>query len=163
MEKPRKKIVMLATVHQHQQSGSAGCANLEARLEYLRSKFNLEAIVEEWSDKKESCAKHFAVGSSLHWANVGTPDEPRFSTYWGLVFYPGHNGTLPYDRHAPSLDEYGPFENQEERENWMVHRVEDEMANYGSGLFIIGVAHMHSLFAKLRSAGFDVTGYVWLS
>lgn len=163
MTKPLKKIAMLATIHQHQQSGSTGCANLEARLEYLRSKFNIGAIVEEWSDKKESCAKHFALQKSLHWANVGTPDEPQFQTYWGLIHYPGHNGTLPHDPDAPSLDEYGPFENQEKREDWMVHRVEAEMANYASGLFIIGVAHMHSLFAKLRAAGFDVTAYTWLS
>jgi hypothetical protein len=158
-----KKLVMLATVHQHQQSGSAVCANLEARLEYLRSNFNIEAIVEEWSDQKESCAKGFAKQKALHWANVGTPDEPQFKTYWGLIYYPGHNGTLPHDPDAPSLDEYGPFENQEKRENWMVDRVEAEMADYVSGLFVIGVAHMHSLFAKLRAVGFDVTAYTWLS
>jgi hypothetical protein len=158
-----KKIVMLDTIHQHQQSGSAGCANLEARLEYLRSKFNAEAIVEEWSDKKESCAKIFAKQKDLHWANVGTPDEPQFKTYWGLIYYPGHNGTLPHDPDAPPLDEYGPFENQEKRENWMVNKVEAEMADYASGLFVIGVAHMHSLFAKLRAAGFDVTAYTWLA
>jgi len=45
----------------------------------------------------------------------------------------------------------------------MITRVETEMANYASGLFIIGVAHMHSLFAKLPAAGFDVTAYTWLS
>lgn len=139
------------------------CANLEARLEYLKSKFNIEGIVEEWSDKKDSCAKHFALKTSLHWANVGTPDEPQFQTYSGLIHYPGHNGTLPHDPDAPSLDEYGPFENQEKRENWMVRRVEVEMANYTSGLFIIGIAHMHSLVAKLRAAGFHVTAYTWLS
>lgn len=104
-----KKLVMLATIHQHQVSGSAGCADLETRLEYLRSKFDVEAIVEEWSDKKGSCAKGFAAKSSLHWANVGTPDEPQFRTYWGLIYYPGHNGTLPHDPQAPSLDEYGPL------------------------------------------------------
>ena len=158
-----KKLVMLATIHQHQVSGSAGCADLETRLEYLRSKFDVEAIVEEWSDKKGSCAKGFAAKSSLHWANVGTPDEPQFRTYWGLIYYPGHNGTLPHDPQAPSLDEYGPFESQEARENWMVNRVQAEMANYKTGLFIIGVAHMHSLFSKLRAVGFDVAAYTWLS
>jgi hypothetical protein len=81
-----KKLVMLATIHQHQASGSAGCADLETILEYLRSKFDVQAIVEEWSDKKGSWARGFAAKSSLPGANVGTPDEPQFRTYWGLIY-----------------------------------------------------------------------------
>jgi hypothetical protein len=159
-----KSIVMLATVHQYQMLRNDGNSELEKRLDYLRSKFSAQTVMEEWSEKKgESFAKAFATKSGLHWANVGTPDEPQFRTYWGLIHYPGYNGTLQHDPHAPSLDEYGPFENQEGSENWMVKKVQVEMENYETGLFILGVAHLHSLFAKLRSLGFKVTGYSWLA
>jgi hypothetical protein len=160
----KKRIVMLATVHQYQTPGNDLNPKLEERLEYLRSKFGAQTIMEEWSEKKgDSFAKTFAKKSGLHWANVGTPDEQQFGTYWGLIHYPGHDGTLPHDPNAPSLDEYGPFENQEARENWMVREVKVEMATYENGLLILGVAHLHSLFAKLQSLGFKVTGYSWLS
>ena len=156
-----KTVVMLATIHQAQALGNALGSPLEARLDYLKSKFGVQTVMEEWSDKKESLAKAFATKSGIHWTNVGTPDEPQFKTYWGLIHYPGHNGTLEHDPDAPSLDEYGPFENQEARENWMADRVKVEMENYETGLFVLGVAHLHSLFAKLRSLGFKVTGYSW--
>lgn len=120
--------------------------------------------MEEWSEKKEeSFAKAFAPKSGLNWANVGTTDEPQFQTYWGQIHYPGHNGTLQYDPDAPSLDEYGPFENQEARENRMVKNIHAEMENYETGLFILGLAHLHSVFGKLKSSGFTVTGYSWLA
>jgi hypothetical protein len=160
----KKRIVLLATFHQYQMPGNDHNPELEKRLAYLRSNFGVQTVMEEWSDKKgESFAKTFAKKSGLHWANVGTPDEPQFRTYWGLIHYPGHNGTLRHDPHAPSLDEYGPFESQEAREDWMVKEAKVEMANYEAGVLILGVAHLHSLFAKLQAAGFNVTGYSWLS
>ena len=118
--------------------------------------------MEEWTEKKgKSRTKAFATKAGLHWTNVGTPDEPPFQSYLGQIQHPAHNGTLPPDPDAPSLNEYGSFESQEARENWMVKKVQAEMENYETGLFIIGVAHLHSLFAKLRSLDFKVTGYSW--
>jgi hypothetical protein len=153
---------MLATVHQYQMAGNKDNSALETRLEYLRSNFSVQTVMEEWSEKQgESRAKTFATNLGLHWANVGTPDEAPFKTYVGLIHHPGHNGTLEYDANAPSLDEYGPFESQEARENSMVKKVQIEMQNYQNGLLIVGVAHLHSLFAKLRASGFRVTGYSW--
>jgi len=158
-----KNVVMLATVHQYQITGNDLNSELEKRLAYLRSKFNVQAVMEEWSEKfGESVSHGFAARSGLHWANVGTPAEPRFRTYSGVINYPGHNGTLRWDPHAPPMDEYGPFENQEARENWMAKNVHAAMENYDTGLFILGIGHMHSLFGKLLSAGFKVTGYSWL-
>jgi hypothetical protein len=59
------------------------------------------------------------------------------------------------------MDEYGPPENQEARENQMVTRVQAEMEKYESGLFIVGLGHMHSLFGKLQRVGFKVT-FSWM-
>jgi hypothetical protein len=80
----------------------------------------------EWADKYgESVADKFSKASGLHWANVGTPDEPQFRTYTGPINYPGHDGTLqPPDWDAPPMDEYGPFEKQEAREDRMAKNVQ---------------------------------------
>ena len=61
------------------------------------------------------------------------------------------------------MDEYGPFEKQEAREDQMAKNVQMEMKNYETGLFILGLAHLHSIFSKLRVLGFSVTAYAWLS
>ena len=119
--------------------------------------------------ERESFARAFAerkalaTKSAFHWANVGTPDEPQYRTYTGLINYPGYDGSLqPPDWDAPQMYEYGPFENQEIRENQMAKNVQAEMGNYESGLFILGLAHLHSVFGKLQSLGFKVTAFSWL-
>jgi hypothetical protein len=58
--------------------------------------------------------------------------------------------------------EYGPFERQENRERRMAENVQAEMENYESGLFILGLAHLHSVFGKLHSLGFKITAFSWL-
>jgi hypothetical protein len=60
------------------------------------------------------------------------------------------------------MHEYGPFENQEAREKRMAENVEAEMAHYEAGLFVLGTAHLHSAFGKLRCLGFKVTAFYWL-
>jgi hypothetical protein len=60
------------------------------------------------------------------------------------------------------MDEYGPFENQEARENRMAKNIGAEMENYETGLFIVGLAHLHSIVGKLRTSGFKVTAFSWL-
>ena len=120
--------------------------------------------MEEWSEKQgESVAKTFSANSGLRWANVGTSDILRYRTYTGPINYPGYDGTLqPPDDNAPDMNEYGPFENQEARENQIAKNVQAEMENYDTGLFILGLAHLHSVFDKLRSLGFKVTAFTWL-
>ena len=34
------------------------------------------------------------------------------------------------------------------------------MEGYTGGIFIVGIAHTHSLHSKLVSMGFDVTSYI---
>ena len=161
--KAMKTVVMLATFHEWQTLGHDRNSALQERLAYLISKFGVQTVMEEWSEKHESFAKAFATKTGLHWADVGTPLEPSFQTYYGPINFPGHDGTLPYDPDSPSLNEYGPFENQEARENYMANNIKAEMEGYKTGAFILGVAHLHSLLAKLRSYGFRVVAYSWLA
>jgi hypothetical protein len=44
----------------------------------------------------------------------------------------------------------------------MVDRIEEVMEPYEVGLFIVGLAHLHSVLSKLRLVGFDVRGYGWM-
>jgi hypothetical protein len=60
------------------------------------------------------------------------------------------------------MGEYGPFENQDAREERMVQNVRAEMESYESGILVLGLAHMHSVFEKLQSSGFKVYGYSYL-
>ena len=60
------------------------------------------------------------------------------------------------------MDEYGPFESQDAREDQMADNIRVEMENFETGLFIVGLAHVHSMFSKLRALGLSVTAYVWL-
>lgn len=157
-----KRIVILATVHELQTAGHFLNSELEGRLRYLHDKFAFEIVMEEWSsNQRPSFAANFAPQVGLPWRNVGTPREEHFSTYTNPIAHPGHDGTLDHDPEAPGLSEYGPFQRQENRENRLVQNIQTEMANCSVGLFIVGVAHLHSLFGKLRSAGFDVIGYHW--
>ena len=139
-----------------------------------------ESVAKPSATKKEreSFARAFAerkalaTKSAFHWANVGTPDEQEYRTYTGPINCPEYEGTLQLPEFAggdelqhwmaPEMDEYGPFENQEAREDWMAKNVQAEMENYESGLFILGLAQLHSVFGKLGSLGFKVTAFSWL-
>lgn len=165
-----KSVVMLASAHEYQVLGNDRNPGLEKRLTYLRSKFSADIVMEEWSEAQwESFARGYAAKSGLDWANVGTPDEPKYRTYvyCGCIKHPSYDGTLKshrpaYDRDAPWMNEYGPFENQEAREVRMAANVQAEMANHTSGLLILGTAHLHSVLSKLRSLGFNVAAFYWL-
>jgi hypothetical protein len=159
-----KAIVIFATMHQVQMLGHDGNLEFENRLDYLRSKFGVQILLEEWAEKHgDSVAKLFATKSGLDWTNVGTPDQPQYRTYTGPINFPGHDGTLqPPDWDAPGMYEYGPFENQELRENQMATNVQTEMQKHETGLFILGLAHLHSVFGKLRPLGFRVTAFSWM-
>ena len=159
-----KTILMLGTAHLlHRVPGDDRTAGLEKCLDYLIRKLGAQVVMEEWSEKqKESVAMAFATKSGLHWVNVGTPDEPQYWTYAGPINYPGYDGTLQsHDPDAPMMNEYGPFENQGNRERRMVENVRAEMEKHGTGLFILGTAHLHSVFDKLQSLGFEVVAFSW--
>ena len=158
-----KRIVIFATMHENQILGNVRSSQLEERLDYLKSQLGVQIVMEEWSKKKgESAVKAYTTKSGLRWTDVGTPDKPPFQTYLGLVSHPGYNGTLQSDPDAPSMTEYGPFESQDARENQMAKNVQSKMEKYETGLFVLGLAHLHSVFGKLRAMGFEVSAFSWL-
>ena len=57
------------------------------------------------------------------------------------------------------LQEYPPLDVQERREEYMVDRVIEVMKPYNVGLFVIGLAHLHSMISKLTQSGFELHGY----
>jgi hypothetical protein len=165
-----KSVVMLATPHLlNRVPANDETLGLEKCLRYLRDRLRPQIVMEEWSEEKgESVAKAFAGESNpaLLWRNVGTPDQTQYRTF-GCIKHPGYHGALkPYDPEhdpdAPWMEEYGPFENQQNRECRMAENVRAEMERYETGLFVLGRAHLHSVFGKLRCLGFKVVAFSWL-
>jgi len=153
---------VLATDHGSQKLGNRRNGELERRLEYLYRNFGVQLFMEEWaSNQGESVAKEVALRLDIKWVNIGTPEEPQYRTYTGPIDYPGHDGPFQ-DSEAPTMYAYGPFDNQEARENRMTENIIAAMKHYGTGLLVIGLAHLHSLTAKLNSAGFSVNSFQWL-
>jgi hypothetical protein len=117
----------------------------------------VQVILEEWWADKQSFASTLAT-SSLQWQNVGTPNEARFQTCGNAL-----NGHPPtHDPNKPILQEYGPMDVQELRENYMIDRIKTFMEPFNVGLLIVGLAHLHSILSKLKAAGLDVRGYSWI-
>ena len=159
-----KRLVILATAHEFQLVGHPLNRDLGTRVEYLCQAFNTQLVMEEWTEKKESFLQSFIrARAPLVWENVGTPDTEEFSTYHvPPLNHPSHDGTLPADEDAPLIAEYGPYRQQENRERQMVENICSEMEQHDSGLFVVGVAHLHSLFTKLKNRDFEVVGYAWM-
>ena len=87
-----------------------------------------------------------------------SPKEKRFETCaYGLNTDPP-----TYDHKKPMLQEYGPLDVHELRERYMVDRIKEYMEPFNVGLFIVGLAHLHSTLSKLKTASFEVRGYSWV-
>ena len=159
-----KRIVILGTAHEYQRLGHFLNQQLEIRLEHLRSNFNSQVLLEEWSEKAPpSFAASWAARIGLKYQNIGTPDENQSVLYrCPPIDHPSHDGVLGTNFDAPSMSEYGPFEIQEKREEKMVENIRVAMLNDDNGLLLLGIAHLHSMLARLHSRNFDVVGYHWL-
>ena len=158
-----KKLIVFATAHNPQMKGDKQNGEIAARLSFLVKEFNVTVIMEEWTyDGSESFPNEFARSSGIAYFNVGTGPEDHFKTFNGPINYPGHDGTLGPRFSAPSMYEYGPLTNQENREKRMGLNIEEAMRAYETGIFIVGTGHVHSMSSKLLIAGFDVTAFSWL-
>jgi len=110
-----------------------------------------------------SLASALAGSLNISYKDVGTPQEDQFQSFCNApINYPGHNGTLGPCQDAPPFLEYGPLGKQENREQRMAHNIQDEMKNHSVGLFIVGLAHLHSMSKRLNQAGFNVAAYFWI-
>jgi hypothetical protein len=152
-----KQIIALGTYHTVQYDGHPLNAKLGSVISLIREHYPVQVILEEWCAAYKSFASTLRT-DRLQWENVGTPEEPRFGTHSG-----GLNCHPPtHDHNRPMLQEYGPMDVQELREQYMVARIKSFMEPYDVGLFIVGLAHLHSMLSKVKAVGFDVRGYSWI-
>jgi hypothetical protein len=159
-----KRLVVFGTAHELQNGGNIHNAEFERRLLFLIKAFKVTTLMEEWTfDRPVSFACQLAK-NHLAYKNVGTDSEARFRTFVNApINYPGHDGTLGPCEEAPAIMEYGPLDNQENREKRMIQNIHGEMENHSAGLFIVGLAHLHSMSARLKESGFDVAAYSWIT
>jgi hypothetical protein len=154
---PPKQVIALATHHHVQLKGHPLNDRFGQVISLVRENYPIEIILEEWMDAHRSFASTVDT-DKLKWKNVGTPEEKRFETYaYGLNTDPP-----THDPTKPMLQEYGPLDVHELRERYMVDRIKEFMEPYNVGLFIVGLAHLHSMLSKLKAAVFDVRGYSWM-
>jgi len=158
-----RHIVLLGVAHALQDVGHFQNEEFKRRLSFLVESYGATTILEEWAyDRPESFASVFAK-DRMAYRDVGTPPEPQFKTFVNApIIYPGHDGTLGPCPDAPSMMEYGPLSSQENREQQMLRNIEDSMPNHRVGIFILGLAHLHSISMKLQAARYRVTAYTWL-
>jgi hypothetical protein len=153
----RKMVVALATTHQLQAQGHPSNPKLGAAINLIRDKHPFGVITEEWFGDHPSFASTLAT-PTLKWVNVGTPRHTQYQTWSrGLNCEP-----MDHDTSKPMLPEYGPVEVQERREAFMASRIIEAMTSYNCGLFIVGLAHLHSMLTKLQCGDLDVKGFSWL-
>jgi hypothetical protein len=163
-EMETKRVVVLGTVHEFQLDGRPMNSELCSRVQFLVEQFAATTVMEEWTENElVSCIPVFTK-DRLDYANVGTSSEGEFKTYCcSPVNHTEHDGILSWlSGEAPSMSEYGPLSNQENREIHMLKNIQEEMKLHRVGLFVVGVAHLHSTCIKLKGAGFNVTAYSWL-
>jgi hypothetical protein len=154
---PPKQIIALATHHHVQLKGHALNDRFGQVISLIRENYPVQIILEEWTPDRQSFASTVDT-VKLKWKNVGTPKEKRFETCaYGLNTDPP-----TYDPKKPMLQEYGPLDVHELRERYMVDRIKESMEPFNVGLFIVGLAHLHSTLSKLKTAGFEVRGYSWV-
>lgn len=154
-----KEIIALGTYHDVQLDGHPLNSKLAGVISLICEHYSVQVILEEWSHIPEEVSFASTLAkANLPWRNVGTPNEAHFvTTVGGLNCHPP-----TYDPRKPVLYEYPPLNVQELRENYMVERARALMESYQTGLFIMGLAHLHSMLAKFKSIGFDVRGYSWI-
>jgi hypothetical protein len=152
-----KHITALGLHHGLQKLGDKSNDRFKQVIALIRENYPVQILFEEWMAYGQT------VGSTINtdilkWKNVGTPEEKRFETFaYGLNTDP-----MRYDPIKPVLQEYGPLGVHELREQYMLERIKEVMGPHDGGLFIVGLAHLHSMLSKLKAAGFEVRGYSWM-
>jgi hypothetical protein len=158
-----RRVVLLGVAHALQDVGHGMNEEYGKRLSFLAENYGATILLEEWAyDRPASFACRFAEGR-MKYEDVGAPAESEFKTFANApITYPGHDGTLGPCPDAPSLMEYGPVDVQERREQWMVEILDKVMQDHSVGLFVLGLAHLHSMVMKLRARQYRVSAYTWL-
>jgi len=154
---PTKNILVLATAHEFQNVGNPWEQQFREMLTSVVNTYDIQIILEEWNHNRGTAIGTTLANDQLKWENVGTPSSAEYNTFVGWI----NNEYNPQQPTYLYFREY-PFEIQEKREQFMMNRITELMANYDKGLFVVGMNHLHSCMAKLREVGFDVVGGNWL-
>jgi len=152
-----RSILVIGTAHEFQNVGNPWEAQFRDMLASVANTYDIQIILEEWNDNRGTAIGKTLESEKLKWESVGTPSSPEYNTFVGWI-------NNAYDPQQPTYQyfrEY-PLAIQETREQFMVKRISEFMANYQRGLFVVGMNHLHSTMSKLRIASFDVTGGNWL-
>jgi hypothetical protein len=123
-------------------------------LKVLIEKFEPDVALEEWSSTQteKSGLADVCDSMTLPWETIGTPPKPIFKTC-------DHTEAADFPTSA-NVIRYGPFPTQEMREEVMCQNVVCAMSSRNAALVVVGVAHLHSMLAKL-SKNFEVQGYAY--
>jgi hypothetical protein len=145
----------LGTKHSVQVPDHEHATSFRNLLGCLLKKHETEAIFEEWivPEPTQTIGSILANECGLSWRNVGTPKRPEFETDEMLL--------LGWPEMPVAVCTYGPIQNQINREQFMLDKITQDMADRNSGLFICGLSHVHSITEKFIGRGFDTEGYQW--
>ncbi len=151
MHMTQKRLILFGT--RHWKITNIPC-EIRDSLELLIRKFQPDIALEEWSTTQtEKSGLADVCGSmNLPWDSIGTPPEPRYKTcdYSDAADFP--NGA--------NVTQYGPLPTQEMREEAMCGNIVHAMSSRNVALVVVGLAHLHSMLAKL-SKDFEVKGYAY--
>jgi hypothetical protein len=154
-----KRIVILGTNHCVQWRDYDDTNQFEQILRILSVKYSTQVVLEEWTPREAWCPSSMStVGhrlaneQGLPWMNVG-PDEAEFST--------DEIGDLTHGSVSVRIRAYGPIQNQTGREESMLRKIKEIMDGYSDGLFVCGLAHLHSMAEKLANLEFAIEAYQW--
>lgn len=158
-----KHLVIIGTAHEFQlDDDTKNPWTKEFRamlLNVMKSESDpVEIILEEWADWRGTSIGKNLESDNLKWHKINPPTTSEYKTdNAGRIGHYGPDAPCAY----LSLPQH-PFEPHELRESYMVNSVIDAMGTRSNGLIIVGMAHIHSLMAKLRAAGFEVIAGTWL-
>jgi hypothetical protein len=113
--------------------------------------YPMEIILEEWSNKRGISIGKSLESGTLEWRKISPPPTPEYCTEDHRIGQYGPEVPEVY----LSLRQYS-FEQEENRESYMVSSITEAMQTRSKGLVIVGMNHIHSLMGKLRDAGFEV-------
>ena len=154
------KVIVLGTNHDVQEKDYKGTNEFRRVLEYVIRVWQPQVVMEEWTSTKGSTVGQRLVAElklkrklEVEWANVGTPSQPKFETLPTLFD--------PLETPPMVLNRYGSLDVQMEREEYMLNQLAQSMQGMECGLFIVGLAHLHSMSEKLLARDFEVEVILW--
>lgn len=151
MANMNKKVIIVGTNHGKQEVSEKPTL-FERKLRNYIERARVSVIIEEWKlDDDNTIGKRIADSLSIAWCNACPPKQEQFET----------NDPYPVwlDGSRETELRYGPIEAQINREAYMIDRICLAMTDHAVGLFVCGMAHMHSISEKLHRAGYGVDGY----